>query len=51
MRRFRTKPASARLRAAEYVRMSREHQRYSIANQQVAIDSCALQRGYVVGRS
>jgi DNA invertase Pin-like site-specific DNA recombinase len=38
-------------RAVEYVRMSTEHQRYSIANQRAAIASYAEAHGYDVVRS
>ena len=34
--------------AAQYVRMSREDQQYSIANQETAIQTYAKSHGYVV---
>ena len=37
-----------KLRAAEYVRMSTEHQKYSADNQSVAIRNYAAQRGYEI---
>lgn len=40
-----------KVRAAEYVRMSTEHQRYSTDNQAAAIRRYALQRGYEIVRT
>lgn len=40
-----------RMRAAEYVRMSTEHQQYSTDNQAVAIRSYAERRGYEIVRT
>jgi len=40
----------ARIKAARYVRMSTEHQRYSTENQGEAIDRYALARGYEIVR-
>ncbi|MFT3940311.1 recombinase family protein [Rhodopseudomonas sp.] len=42
---------SPELRAAEYVRMSTEHQRYSTENQSDAIRSYAARRGYTIVRT
>jgi DNA invertase Pin-like site-specific DNA recombinase len=39
---------SSPIRAAQYVRMSTEHQRYSIDNQKAAIGEYALARGYEI---
>lgn len=44
-------PASNRVRAAQYVRMSTEHQQYSTANQEDAIREYALRRGYEIVRT
>ncbi len=44
-------PASNRVRAAQYVRMSTEHQQYSTANQEDAICEYALRRGYEIVRT
>jgi len=40
-----------RIRAAEYVRMSTEHQQYSTDNQSIAIRRYAEQRGYEIVRT
>jgi len=40
-----------RLQVAQYLRMSTEHQRYSLANQAEAIAEYAAARGYEIGRS
>lgn len=37
-----------RVRAAQYLRMSTEHQRYSLDNQSAAIAEYAEARGYVI---
>lgn len=42
------KPEPVKLRAAEYVRMSTEHQQYSTDNQAVAIRTYAASRGYEI---
>ena len=39
------------VRAAQYVRMSTEHQKYSIENQSIAIAAYGLERGYRIVRS
>ena len=39
------------VRAAQYVRMSTEHQQYSTANQEDAIGEYAVRRGYAVVRT
>lgn len=39
------------IRAAQYVRMSTEHQQYSTANQEDAIREYAVHRGYVIVRT
>jgi len=44
-------PAPPRLRAAQYVRMSTEHQQYSTDNQSDAIRRYAEQRGYEIVRT
>src|SRR5881409_2173222 len=44
-------PAVPQIRAAEYVRMSTEHQQYSTENQRDAIRDYAVRRGMVVTRS
>src|SRR5262245_28016553 len=44
-------PAAAVVRAAEYVRMSTDHQQYSIDNQTVAIRQYADEQGYQVVRT
>lgn len=44
-------PAAERLRAAEYVRMSTEHQKYSTENQSDAIRRYAAQRGFTIVRT
>jgi DNA invertase Pin-like site-specific DNA recombinase len=44
-------PEREPIRAAEYVRMSTEHQQYSTDNQAVAIRRYADQRGYVIVRT
>src|SRR5437868_9480261 len=41
-------PASNLVRAAQYVRMSTEHQQYSTANQEDAIREYARRRGFAV---
>lgn len=47
-----SKPATSGLaRAAQYVRMSTEHQQYSTANQEDAIHEYALRRGYDIVRT
>lgn len=43
--------APSQVRAAQYVRMSTEHQRYSTENQSDAIQRYATQRGYIVVRT
>ena len=40
-----------KIRAAEYVRMSTEHQQYSTDNQSTAIHRYAEQRGYEIVRT
>lgn len=45
------KPREQLVKAAQYVRMSTDHQRYSTANQQDAIALYALQRGFEVVRT
>jgi DNA invertase Pin-like site-specific DNA recombinase len=42
---------TGRIRAAQYVRMSTEHQRYSIENQAEAISRYAERRGYAIVRT
>ncbi|MCI3133133.1 recombinase family protein [Phenylobacterium aquaticum] len=44
-------PSSSPRRAAQYLRMSTEHQRYSIEHQEAAIAAYAADRGYTVVRS
>jgi DNA invertase Pin-like site-specific DNA recombinase len=46
-----TSPPAARVRAAEYCRMSTEHQQYSAANQQDVIRDYAQRRGFDVVRT
>lgn len=43
--------SSTPTRAAQYVRMSTEHQQYSTANQEDAIREYAAHRGYVIVRT
>lgn len=47
----RSQPFSSIIRAAQYVRMSREHQKYSIANQSAANHVYAAQRGMEIVRT
>ena len=42
------RPDDTPIRAAEYVRMSTEHQKYSTDNQSAAIRSYAAKRGYEI---
>jgi len=44
-------PKPSPIRAAQYVRMSTEHQQYSTANQEDAIREYANRRGYVIVRT
>src|SRR4051812_22697273 len=44
-------PAAPRLRAAQYVRMSTEHQQYSTSNQEDVIREYAQRRGYEIVRT
>jgi DNA invertase Pin-like site-specific DNA recombinase len=44
-------PGPPSIRAAQYLRMSTEHQRYSLANQAEAIGEYAAARGYELARS
>ncbi|WP_437225967.1 recombinase family protein [Planctomicrobium sp. SH661] len=48
---FTTAPPPAPIRAAQYVRMSTEHQQYSTANQEDAIREYADRRGYEIVRT
>ena len=45
------KTSARRVRAAEYVRMSTEHQQYSTENQADAIRQCAERRGMEIVRT